>query len=229
MAIHPWNNVYNRWITGNLPFRWHRKTSTSGWKSSIFNRNCSGERRPKFIASGEDNDNKKPRVKHREHRLAQRRQPRQHSDHKHVQRQRQNTTITLQMEPMKRGKTDRRRFKKRWGDQATLTVYGKIVFDATIGSNSYTICTMHVKNIFPVDWGKPTSLYTMSNIGFHSKLFRFAPFRFANYSKPMKCTTRLGALDLPRSSAHKAKEFVGFLTLFSHLFVNLDDPKLLRN
>ena len=30
---------------------------------------------------------------------------------------------------------------------ATLTVYSKIVFDATIGSNSYTICTMHVKNI----------------------------------------------------------------------------------
>ena len=41
--IHPWNNVYKRWITSNLPFRWHRTTSTtSGWKSSIFNRNSCG-------------------------------------------------------------------------------------------------------------------------------------------------------------------------------------------
>ena len=51
----------------------------------------------KFIANGEDDDSKKPRAKQREHRLAQRRQRRQHSDHKHVQRQRQNTTITLQI------------------------------------------------------------------------------------------------------------------------------------
>ena len=41
----------------------------------------------------------------------------------HVQRQRQNITITLQMKPMKKGDTDFRRFKKRWGDQATLEVY----------------------------------------------------------------------------------------------------------
>ena len=53
---------------------------------------------------------KKPRAKHREHRLAQRRQLCQHSDHKHVQRQRQNTTITLQM---KRWNIDCRRLKKR--------------------------------------------------------------------------------------------------------------------
>ena len=147
-------------------------STTSGWKSSIFNRNSSGERRLKFIASGEDDDNKKPRAKHREHHLAQRRQRRQHSDHKHVQRQRQNTTITLQMEPMKRENSDCWRFKKRWGDQETLTVYSKIIlFDATIGSNSYTICTMHVKSIFPTDWGQPISLYTMSNFGFYSKLY----------------------------------------------------------
>ena len=56
--------------------------------------------------------------------------------------------------------------KKRWGDQATLTVYSKIVFDATTRSNSYTICTIHVKNIFPEDWRQSISLYTMSNIGF---------------------------------------------------------------
>ena len=89
------------------------RSTTSGWKSSIFNRNSSGERRLKFIASGEDDDNKKPRAKHREHRLAQRRQRRQHSHHKHVQRQRQNTTITLEMEPMKTGNTDRRRIYHR--------------------------------------------------------------------------------------------------------------------
>ena len=94
------------------------------------------------------------------------------SDHIHVQRQRQNTTITLQMEPMERENTDSRRFKKRWRDQATLTVYSKIIFfDATIlGCNSYTICTMHVKNIFPTDWGQPIS-HTMSSSGFYSKLY----------------------------------------------------------
>ena len=36
----------------------------------------SGERRLKFVASGEDDDDKKPRAKHGEHRLAQRRQRR---------------------------------------------------------------------------------------------------------------------------------------------------------
>ena len=82
--IHLWNNVYDRWITNNFTFKWHRTTSTtSGWKSSIFNRNTSEERRLKFLASGEDNDNKKPRAKHRQHRLAQRRQRRQHSDEKY--------------------------------------------------------------------------------------------------------------------------------------------------
>ena len=123
LFIHPRNDVFNRWITSNLPFRWYRTTSTtSGWKSSILKRNSSGERRLEFIASEEDNDDKKPHAKHREHCLAQRRQRRQNSNHKHVQRQRQNTKITLQMEPMKRGNTDPRRFKKRWGDQATLTL-----------------------------------------------------------------------------------------------------------
>ena len=42
--------------------------------------------------------------------------------------------------------------QKSWGDQATLAVYSKIIFfDATIGSNSYTICAMYFKNIFPTD------------------------------------------------------------------------------
>ena len=121
------------------------KTTTSGWKSSIFNRNYSGERRLKFLASEKDDDNKKPCSKHREHRLAQRRQRRQHSDHKHVQRQRQNNTITLQMEPMKRLNTDCRRFKKRWRDQTRLTVHRKIIFSDTTIHDLYnarfTCCT----------------------------------------------------------------------------------------
>ena len=59
-------------IRSNFPFRWHRTTSTTrGWKSPIFNRNSSGERRLKFVVSGEDDDDKKPRAKRREHRLAQ--------------------------------------------------------------------------------------------------------------------------------------------------------------
>ena len=75
------------------------------------------------------------------------------------------------IEPMERGNTDRRHFKKRWGNAYS---YSKIIYiDAMIGSNSYTICTMHahVKNIFPTDWRQPISLYTMSNIGFYSKLY----------------------------------------------------------
>ena len=68
----------------------------SKWlKSSIFNRVSYGEHRLKFITSREEDDNRKPRAKLKEHRLAQRRQRRERSDHKHVQRQRQNTTITL--------------------------------------------------------------------------------------------------------------------------------------
>ena len=46
----------------------------SKWlKSSIFNRESYGQRRLKFIKSGEDHDNKKSHTKLKEHRLAQRR------------------------------------------------------------------------------------------------------------------------------------------------------------
>ena len=39
-----------------------------------------------------------------------------------------------------------------------------IIFEATVGTNSYTICTMHVKNIFPtLGLRTADSLYTMSN------------------------------------------------------------------
>ena len=59
----------------------------------------------------------------------------------------------------------------RSGNAYMYSLHKIIFFDATIGSNSYTTCTMHVKNIFPMDWGQPSSLYTMSNIGFYSKLY----------------------------------------------------------
>ena len=60
--------------------------------------------------------------------------------------------ITLQTKPMKRGNTDCQQFRSS-GDQATVEVYivKVIFFDAMIGSKSYTICTKHVKNIFPRD------------------------------------------------------------------------------
>ena len=147
LFIHLWNNVYIRSITSNFPFRRHRTTNTtSGWKSSIFNRNSSGERRLKFIASEKDDDNKKPCAKHREHRLAQRRQRRQHSGHKHVQRQRQNNTITMQMEPMNRGNTDCRFFKKRWGDQTTLTVHSKVIISDTTIHGLYNARQEYLSN-----------------------------------------------------------------------------------
>lgn len=41
----------------------------------------------------------------------------------------------------------------------------------------------------------------------------------AKDDRKIKCMTCLGALDVPRGSAHKAKEFVGFRTLFGHLLV----------
>ena len=69
-------------------------------------------------SNGVKDDNKKP-AEQRKHRSAQQRQRRQqkterrgYSDHKRVQRHRQNTTITLPTKPMKRGNTDCRRFKK---------------------------------------------------------------------------------------------------------------------
>ena len=90
-----WNNVYHRWITNNFPSKWHRTASTaSACKSSprkIFHWNSSGERRLKFIGERIEEDNREAE----NIALAQRRQRRQHSDHKRVQRQRQNTTITL--------------------------------------------------------------------------------------------------------------------------------------
>ena len=52
-----------------------------------------------------------------------------YSDHKYVQRRQQNTNITLQTKPTKRGN----------------------FFDATIGNKSYIICKTYMRNIFPTD------------------------------------------------------------------------------
>ena len=63
--------------------------------------------------------------------------------------------------------------QKAMGDQATLTVYSKIIFfDVTIGSNSYAICTMHVREYLSNGLSMTAyQPYTMSNIGFYSKLY----------------------------------------------------------
>ena len=110
-----------------LPCKWHRAASTKRcWKSSpakIFHGNSgsSGERRLKFIASGKDDDNKKPRGRES---IA--------STGKVV-----NTATTTCTKAATEyynytvNETDEkrehrcRRFKKRWGDQATLEVYSQ--------------------------------------------------------------------------------------------------------
>ena len=106
----------------------------------------------------------------REYRVAQRRQRDQHSDHKHVQRLRQNVTIIYTADEA--GEERELRLPTLQDIRQRLRCTVKIIFfDATIGGKGYTTCTVHVKNIFPTDWVKPVSLYTMSNNGFYSKLY----------------------------------------------------------
>ena len=133
----PWivtrpNNVYGRWITTNISGKWKRTAnsttvdSTSGWKSSpekIYQRN-SARARTSTWNSGEEASNGTAKAT-----LTTR--DRGYSDHKYVQRRQQNTTITLQTKPTKRGN----------------------FFDATIGNKNYIICKTHMRNIFPTDWG----------------------------------------------------------------------------
>ena len=49
-----------------------------------------------------------------------------------------------------RNETDEER--QRW--KFTVKI---ILFDTTIGSKNYTICQMHMRDIFPTDWGQPIS------------------------------------------------------------------------
>ena len=50
-----------------------------------------------------------------------------------------------------------------------------------------------------------------------------------NFSKTNKSFVHFVVHKATLCVVHKAKEFVGFRTLFSHFFVYLDVPKLLRN
>ena len=99
-------------------------------------------------SNGEEDDKKKPRTLS----AVNKRQRRGYSDHKHVQRQRQNTAITMQTKPMKRGNTDCRLADRKF----TVKI---MFFDATIGSKNYTICKIQLRNIFPTDWGQPINLF----------------------------------------------------------------------
>ena len=118
----------------------------------------------KFRASNGEHDDCK-----REHRLAQRRgmpsaRDRGYSDHMCRGGDQIVLTITLQTKSIKRGNTDCRRFTKMppikfatkamrrgnaWSLQSKLSV----------GSKNYTICKVHVRNIFPTDWGQPQPLH----------------------------------------------------------------------
>ena len=91
-------------------------------------------------SNGEEDDKKIPRTLS----AVNKRQRRGYSDHKHVQRQRQNTAITMQTKPMKRGNTDCRLADRKF----TVKI---MFFDATIGSKNYTICKIQLRNIFPTD------------------------------------------------------------------------------
>ena len=61
--------------------------------------------------------------------------------------------------------------QKLWGEVSLKFTVKVIFFEATIGSKNYTICKMHVRNIFQTDWGQLISLYTMSNNGFFTVSF----------------------------------------------------------
>ena len=162
-----WNNVYNRWITNNLPSKWHITTSTaSGWKSSprkIFHWNSSGERRLKFIGERIEGDN------HEAENIAQ------HSEGNVV-----NTATTnvyrgsskiVQLHCKRSDEEREHRLptlpKATRLDQATRKVYSQnYLLRCSNRQQEY-----HVKNIFPTDSEQPISLYTMSNNGSYSKLY----------------------------------------------------------
>ena len=75
-----WNNVYDRWITSNLPYKWRWIASTtSGCNSSlrrIFHRNSSGVRTPTWNSAWTTKERRRQQET-AEHRLQQRRKSRQ--------------------------------------------------------------------------------------------------------------------------------------------------------
>ena len=73
-------------------------------------------------------------------------------------------TITLQTKPIKRGNTDCRRFTKmppiKFATKAMRRVNAwSLQSKLSVGSKNYTICKVHVRNIFPTDWGQPQPLH----------------------------------------------------------------------
>ena len=149
-----WNNVYDRWIRSNFPCIWQRTASTTNdWKSSpakIFHWNSSGERRLKFIGEQIEEDNCEAENSYCNVVNAATTNMYRGCDkilQVHCKRNRwREETLTVNA-----SKSD-----KKISQRLKFTV--KITFDAVTGSNSYTICTMHVKNIFPTDSEQPIKI-----------------------------------------------------------------------
>ena len=159
-------NVYCRWITSNFSCKWHTKSSLTSLDSPTGRKSSPGK---VFFQKIQGQQRRTWRLQEREHRLAQRRgtpsaRDRGYSDHMYRGGDKIVLTITLQTKPIKRGNTDCRRFKKMppikfatkamrrgnaWSLQSKLCV----------GSKNYTICKVHVRNIFPTDWGQPQPLH----------------------------------------------------------------------
>ena len=163
-----WNDVYDRWITSNFPCKLTQKSKHNKWLE---------------ILAGEDFPLKllwrTPTKIHRERKrrrqqgngeaerasLAQRRQRRQHSDHNMYR------GIGKVLHYYTASQTDCKR--NRWREKTPTSDASKsdeeirqrlkftvkiIFFNATVGSNSYMICTLGLRTA--------DSLYTMSNNGF---------------------------------------------------------------
>ena len=70
--------------------------------------------------------------------------------------EREHQPPTFQQNAVNRIRNETDEERQRW----TFTV--KIIFfDTTIGSKNYTICEMHMRDIFPTDWGQPIGLFTV--------------------------------------------------------------------
>ena len=94
-----------------------------------------------------------------------------------IKRQQQNTTITLQRKPTKRGNTDCRsdvsaKCGQYWiefapkptRNQREASLQSKLSVlrcNDRLGSKNYTICKIDMRSIFPTDWGQPISLFTV--------------------------------------------------------------------
>ena len=161
-----YNNVYGRWITTQYlrQIKENSRLNNSGFNKWLeifaeknYKQNCARPR-TSTLNSGRA--------------TAQRRQTLQLNT-EDVKRQQQNTTITLQTKPTKRGNTDYRCFSKMRSIEFATKRRGIIerqvysqnypFLDTMIGlgSKNYTICKIDMRSIFPADWGQPISLFTV--------------------------------------------------------------------